>query len=98
MIFVGNLETILGLNVVTSDAHIIGQVKGAKLDTATWTVKFLEVKLTGDAAKSLGKKKRFGSSKICMPVNMIQAVGNVIALSKSIAELESSSEIVECKE
>jgi sporulation protein YlmC with PRC-barrel domain len=87
----------MGLQVVTSGAHIIGEVKGAKIDTATWEIKYLNVKLTGDAATSLGMKKRFGSSKICLPVSMVQAVAHVITISRTISELESSQEITECK-
>ncbi len=93
-----NFEEIMGLKVVTSEAHIIGEVKGAKIDTATWTIKFLNVKLTGDAAESLGFKKRFRSSKICIPVGMVRAVAHVVTISRTIAELESSQEIVECKD
>ena len=92
-----NIEEIMGLQVVTAGAHIIGEVKGAKIDTATWMIKFLNVKLTGDAAESLGMKKRFRSSKICIPVEMVQAVAHVITISRTIEELESSQEISECK-
>jgi sporulation protein YlmC with PRC-barrel domain len=93
-----NVDEIMGLDVVTAGARIIGKVKGAKLDTTTWEIKFLNVKLTGEAAESLGMKKRFGSSKICIPVNMVQAVAHVITISRTIEELESSQEITECKE
>jgi sporulation protein YlmC with PRC-barrel domain len=92
-----NFEEIVGLQVVTSGAHIIGEVKGVKIDTATWTVKFLNVKLTGEAAESLGMKKRFGSSKICIPVSMVQAVAHVVTISRSIEELENNQEVTECK-
>ena len=93
-----NFEKIVGLQVVTSGALIIGEVKGAKIDTDTWVVKFLNVKLTGEAAESLGMKKRFRSSNICIPVSMVQAVAHMVTISRSIAELESSQEITECKE
>jgi sporulation protein YlmC with PRC-barrel domain len=93
-----NFEEIIGLQVVTSGAKILGEVKGAKIDTATWLIKFLNVKLTGDAAESLGMKKRFRSSKICIPVDMVQAVAHVVTISRSMDELESSQEITECKE
>ena len=92
-----DIEEIMGLQVVTSGAHIIGEVKGAKIDTATWEIKYLNVKLTGEAAENLGMKKRFRSSKICLPVSMVQAVAHVVTISRSIAELESSQEITECK-
>ena len=93
-----NFEEIIGLQVVTSGAKILGEVKGVKIDTSTWEVKFLNVKLTGEAAESLGMKKRFGSSKICIPVSMVQAVAHVVTISRSMEELESSQEIAECKE
>ena len=93
-----NFEEIIGLQVVTSGAHIIGEVKGAKIDTTTWVIKFLNVKLTGEAAESLGMKKRFRSSKICIPVSWIQAVAHVVTISRSLEELESSHEILECIE
>ena len=93
-----NPEEIIGLQVVTAGAHIIGKVEGVKIDTATWEVKFLNVKLTGEVAESLGMKMRFRSSKICMPVSMVQAVAHVVTISRTIEELESSQEIQECKE
>jgi sporulation protein YlmC with PRC-barrel domain len=93
-----NIEEIMGLQVVTSGAHIIGEVKGAQIDTATWEIKYLNVKLSGEAAESLGMKKRFRSSKICIPVNWIQAVAHVVTISRSLEELETSHEILECNE
>ena len=91
-----NFEEIIGLQVVTSGANIIGAVEGAKIDATTWMIKFLNVKLTGEAAENLGKKKRFRSTKICIPVDMVKAVGNVVTISRSVEELESSQEITEC--
>ena len=93
-----NFEEIIGLQVVTSGAYILGEVKGAKIDTETWVIKYLNVKLTGEAAESLGMKKRFRSSKICIPVGMVQAVAHVVTISRSLADLESSQEITECKD
>lgn len=93
-----NFEEIIGLQVVTSGARIIGEVKGAKIDAATWEIKFLNVKLTGDAAESFGMKKRFRSSTICIPVNMVKAVAHVVTISRSMEELENSQEIAECKD
>ena len=98
MIDLINFEEIVGLKVVTSGAHIIGEVKGVRIDTATWEIKYLNVKLTGEAAENLGMKKRFRSSKICIPVGMIQAVAHVVTISRTIEELENSQEIAECKE
>jgi len=93
-----NFREISKLQVVTSGAHIIGEVKEIKIDPTNWQVKYLDVKLTGDAAESLGMKKRFRSSAICIPTSMIQAVAHVVTISKSLKELEESQEITECKD
>ena len=93
-----DIEEIIGLKVVTSGAHILGEVKGARIDAKTWEIKYLNVKLTGDAAESLRMKKRFRSPAICIPVGIIQAVAHVITISRSMEELESFQEITECKE
>ena len=98
MFYVINYEEIVGLQVVTSGAHILGVVKGARIDTTSWDVKFLNVKLTGEAAESLGMKKRFRTPAICIPVSMVQAVAHVVTLNRSLEELESSQEISECKD
>jgi sporulation protein YlmC with PRC-barrel domain len=93
-----NFEKIVGLQVITSGAHILGEVKGARIDTKTWEIKFLNVKLGDDAAHRLGMKKRFGSKTISIPVNLVQAVAGVITLNKSLDELESGKEIEESKD
>jgi sporulation protein YlmC with PRC-barrel domain len=93
-----NFEKIVGLQVITSGAHILGEVKGAQIDTKTWEIKFLNVKLSDEAANKLGMKKRIGSKTICIPVNLVQAVAGVITLTKSLQELESDREIQESKE
>ena len=98
MKFLINVENLMGLDVVTSGAHIIGQVKGAKIDTDSWEIKFLNVKLTGEAAENMGMKKRFRSAIICIPVRMVQAVGHVVTISRSMDELVNSQEIIECKD
>ena len=93
-----NFEKLIGLQVITSGAHILGEVKGAKIDPKTWEIKYLNVKLSKDAADSLGMKKRFRSSAICIPVSMIQAVGHVVTIARSMDELENSQDIAECKD
>ena len=93
-----NFEKIIGLQVITSGAHILGEVKGARIDTKTWEIKYLNVKLADEAADKLGMKKRFGSQTISVPVNVVQAVAGVITLNKSLEELESGKEIVKNKE
>jgi sporulation protein YlmC with PRC-barrel domain len=93
-----DFEKIVGLQVITSGAHILGEVKGARVDTKTWQIKYLNVKLSAEAANRLGMKKRFRSSTISIPVADVNAVAGVVTLTKSLEELESGKEILEDKD
>jgi sporulation protein YlmC with PRC-barrel domain len=55
-----NFDKIVGLQVITSEAHILGEVKGAKINTKTWEIKYLNVKLADEAANRLGMRKQLG--------------------------------------
>ena len=45
--------------------------------------------LTDEATRELGFKKPFmGSVTVCVPVSIVQAVGDVITLNKGIKELK----------
>ncbi|MCW4018777.1 MAG: hypothetical protein NWF00_08910 [Candidatus Bathyarchaeota archaeon] len=93
-----SFEKLVGLKVIAAGAFSLGEVKGAEVDFATWQITHLQIKLDDVAAEKLGLKKRFRSSIVCMPVSMIDAIGDYITISKSIDELSQSSEITECKE
>ena len=93
-----SFENLVGLKVLTSEAFSLGVLKGALVDTEKWTVKYLHVKLDDEAATTLGFKKRFRSSTICVPVNMVVAIGDYITIGRSLNELSESQEITECKE
>jgi sporulation protein YlmC with PRC-barrel domain len=91
-------EALLGKKVIGAGGYIIGEVKGASIDTKTWQIVNLHVKLTNTAAEELGFKKRFRSSMVNMPVKMIQAVGDVVNVSPPLKEMSQSKEITEFKE
>jgi sporulation protein YlmC with PRC-barrel domain len=92
------ISRLFGKKVITIKANILGEVKSVEVDTGNWAITHLQVKLTDVAATDLGFKKRFRSSTICLPVNLIKAVGEVITVDKSIEELSKISEITECTE
>ena len=93
-----NFDTIIGLKVITSGAHILGEVKGAKIDPKTWEIKFLNIKLADDAANMLRMKKRFGNKTIYIPVSLVSAVAGVITLNKSLDEIERDKDVEESKD
>jgi sporulation protein YlmC with PRC-barrel domain len=92
-----NSEKLKGMKVTTSKAYILGEVKGFEVDTENWRVTDLHVKLTDEASTQLGFKRRFRSSTVCMSINLINAVGDLVTIDKSLDELERSSDVKACK-
>lgn len=81
---------MIGKRVIGSNAYMLGEVVGADIDTANWQVTHLHVSLADEATRELGFKKPFmGSVVVCLPVQVIQAVGDVITLNKGIDELRT---------
>jgi sporulation protein YlmC with PRC-barrel domain len=91
-------EKLNGLQIITSEAEILGEVKGATIDTKSWQITELHAKLSNTAAEELNMKKRLGSTVVSIPVSVVQAVGNLVSLSKSMKDLKSSGQIIEYKE
>lgn len=84
-----------GMSVITSDAYTLGEVGGAHADISTWTITHLDVELTKEVGEELGfKKPLLGSVTVCLPINAVKKVGDVITLNKSLLDLKS---IRECK-
>jgi len=78
-----------GMNVITTDAYTIGEVDGAEVDTGLWQITHLHVALTTDVTKELGYQKPFlGHLTICLPVNIVASVGDVITLTKQLEQLK----------
>lgn len=81
--------------VITADAYTLGEVIGAEVDTKVWKVTHLNVSLSDDATRELGFRKPFlGHVDVCLPVELIEAYGDVITLRKDLANLK---ELPECK-
>ena len=93
-----SFDTLLGKKVIGVKGYMIGEIKGASINTKSWEILALHVKLADTAAEELGFKKRFGSSTVCMPVKFIKAVADVVTVTPSLAKLGESKEITECKE
>jgi sporulation protein YlmC with PRC-barrel domain len=84
-----------GMNVITADAYTIGEVDGAHADIGEWTITHLDVELTKEAVEQLSfKKPLLGSVTVCLPINTVKEVGNVITLNKSLLDLKN---LKECK-
>ena len=81
---------LVGKKVIGANAYTLGEMLGADVDTGGWQITHLHASLTDEATRELGFRKPFlGAVVVCLPVNLIQAIGDVIALNKSIQELRS---------
>lgn len=92
-----NFKKIEGMKVITSKAYTLGEVVGFEVDTESWRVTSLNVKLTNEASTQLGFKKRFRSSTVSMSVLLVKAVGEYVTIDKSLEEIERSPYITEVK-
>ena len=93
-----SIDKLSGKNVIGAGGYVLGEVKGAEVNTSTWQVTHLQVKLANKASEELGFKKRFRSSTVCMPVSLVSAVGDVVTVGKALDELSKNPEISECVE
>jgi len=91
-----SVSKLNGKKVIGANAHMLGEVTGADVDTEKWQITHLHVSLTDEATRELGFRKPFlGSVIVCLPIDIIQATGDVVSLNKSIIELKN---VVEPKE
>jgi sporulation protein YlmC with PRC-barrel domain len=82
-----------GRKVVTSDAKVIGEVGGTYAEIEDWDITHLAVELNDEAIELFGYKKprtRFlGTVSVCLPIDSVTAVGDIISLNKTFEELPS---------
>ena len=81
------VNKINGLKVITADAYNLGEIDGAHVNVSNWKITDLEIKLTKESTKELGlKKPRLMSLTVCLPINHIKNIADVITLKQSLAE------------
>ena len=97
-IFLVNFDKLSGMFVICAGGFDLGNVNGIEINTITWQVTHLHVKLSKPASEDLGFKKRFRSSTVCLPISLISQFGDNILLNKSLDELTRNPEISECVE
>jgi len=94
-----------GMKIITLDAYTLGEVTGAHFNPNTWEITDLDLKLSKEATEELGflkpklvelgfKKPKLGSIMLCLPVNYVQNIGNVVTLKQN---LKTFKELKECK-
>lgn len=75
-------ELLRGRAVIAADGQSIGEVAALFVETATWTVISLQIKLSKTAAEQLGATRSLlHAATIDLPVRMVQSVSDTVLLS-----------------
>jgi sporulation protein YlmC with PRC-barrel domain len=84
-------ETFRGRTVIAADGQAIGDVAALFIETSTWTVVSLQIKLSKAAAEQLGAARSLlKAATIELPVRMVQSVGDTVVLSVPTPGLRQS--------
>ena len=85
-----SLEDIIGLEVVSSDAKLIGELDGIGIDINTWTAPVVRFCLKKGMDGPLGvKKPLFGAACLLIESSYIERVSDVITLTRTMGEIRS---------
>ncbi len=93
-----SVDELSGKKVIGTSGTDIGEIKGAEVNTSTWQITHLQVKLSNTASDTLGFKKRFRSANVCMPTSLVSAIGDVVTIGSDLTELSQNPLITECPE
>lgn len=85
------LEELVGLEVLSSDAKVVGSVEGVNVDTDNWRCGALRIIVTKGMEANLGvKKPLFGAARIAFAPEKVETVRDVVKLKEPLAKLAQS--------
>jgi len=85
-------EHLRGRTVIAADGQAIGEVASVLIETSTWTILSLQVKLTKAAAEQLGAVRGLlRAATIDLPVKAVQSVADTVLLSVPTLELRQTA-------
>ena len=82
------LEEILGREVLSTDAKLVGTVEGIGLDTQEWKVGALKVSVAKGVEPILNvRKPMFGAARAAFPTEKVESVRDVIKMKEPLNKL-----------
>ena len=82
-------EHLRARTVIAADGQAIGEVAALFIDTSTWTVAALQIKLSKPVAEQLGAARGLlRAATLELPVRLVQSVGDAVLLSVPTLELK----------
>ncbi|MGE4274447.1 MAG: PRC-barrel domain-containing protein [Candidatus Methanomethylophilaceae archaeon] len=80
---------IIGSQVVTSDAFVLGEVEGIRYDPSQWHADYLLVSVSKGLEPYIGAGKSvLSASKVLVPMDLIKAGNQAIILAYGLIELK----------
>ncbi|NRD62281.1 PRC-barrel domain containing protein [Corallococcus exiguus] len=77
-----------GRMVVTAGGQALGNVETLSIDSETWKIDTIQVKLTSEASEQFGVYwNYFHAGRIYVPTRLVHSVSDTVLLSVSIDEL-----------
>ena len=84
-----NPSILDGKKVIGSEGYILGEVDGVDIDLNSWKANAFYVSLSDEATSELRLRKPFLSKiTVCLPTQLVKAVGEFITLKDPIRNLE----------
>jgi sporulation protein YlmC with PRC-barrel domain len=81
-------ENLQGRTVIAAEGQAIGESAAFFLDSDSWRIESLQVKLHNEVADQLGAKRgMFYAGTLEMPIRMVRSVGAAVVLSVTAPEL-----------
>lgn len=81
-------EHFRGRTVIAADGQDIGEVAALFIETSTWLVVELQIKLSKTVSEQIGAARGLlRAATIELPVRMVQSVGDAVLLSVPTLEL-----------
>jgi sporulation protein YlmC with PRC-barrel domain len=76
-----------GKTVIDGAGNAVGEVKEVLIDTTSWLVTALRVKLRRETAEKLGERHgAFHAAEIDLPVDSVSATGQTVVLNLPVGE------------
>ena len=82
------LEDIIGIEVLSSDAKVVGTVEGVAVDTENWRVGALKIMITKGVEANLNvKKPLFGAARTAFHTDKVDSIKDVVKLKEPLTKL-----------
>lgn len=85
------LEELIGLEVVSSDARVVGTVDGVGIDVQQWRIDALKVGLRRGLEEPLGMRRHmFSVEKVMLSTSAIESVSDTVILKRPVSAVSEA--------